>query len=598
MREISSSEGFENVRLETDFCVVGGGLAGMCAAIAAARHGLKVVLMQERPVLGGNASSEIRMWIRGAEGEDVRETGIVEELALENSYRNPNMNFSVWDSVLYGKVMQEENITLLLNCSCMDAGMEGARIASVTGWQMTTQRFYTVSAALFADCSGDSILAPLTGAKYRVGREAQEEFGEDIAPETGDLCTMGMSCLIQARQTPVPVSYTAPSWADHYTREDFPYRMDFSSPEAWAEDNFWWMELGGKQDSIHDTEKLREELLKMAYGVWDFIKNSGEVKADNWELDWVGFLPGKRESRRYVGAYILNQNDVRAAGPFEDVVAYGGWTMDDHDPGGFLSEGAPNIFHEAPSPYGIPYRCLYSCNVENLMFAGRNISATHVANASTRVMATCGLLGQAVGTAAAIAVKEKLLPRELYPTHIHRLQQELLGDGCYLPLHKKELSPVMAGAEITAGGVPADVLLDGWERRIGGVDHAWEGSLGDEIILTLPEIRKVQGLRLFFDSDLNRRTWDNQRWYVKRFPMKCNTFLDDKPLSVPKTIVRKFDIYLDKGDGTWEKVAEERNNYQYQYQKDLCCFVKRVKLVPLETWGYGNVRLYSFELVS
>lgn len=172
---------------------------------------------------GGNASSEIRMWIRGANGEDLRETGIVEEVALENVYRNPDMNFSVWDSVLYEKVMQEKNIKLLLNCSCLDAEMEEDKITSVTGWQLTTQRDCKVFATIFADCSGDSILAPLTGAKYRVGRESSEEFKEDIEPAKGDDCTMGMSCLIQARQTAFQVTFTAPERAYHYTKKDFPF---------------------------------------------------------------------------------------------------------------------------------------------------------------------------------------------------------------------------------------------------------------------------------------------------------------------------------------------------------------------------------------
>ena len=597
MIEITQKSKFETLQYEADLCVVGGGLAGMCAAISAARRGCKVVLMHERPVLGGNASSEIRMWIRGAMGEDVRETGIVEEIALENTYRNPNMNFSIWDSVLYEKVILEKNIILLLNCTCLDAETENGKITSVTGWQLTTQRFCKVSAAIFADCSGDSILAPLTGAKYRVGREARGEFQESAAPEEGDTCTMGLSCLMQARQTSSPVTFIAPAWANKYTKEDVVHWMNFSTPVKWAEDNFWWMEIGGIQDSIHDTEQCRDELIKIAYGIWDFIKNSGEVESANWELDWIGFLPGKRESRRYMGDHILTQNDISAKGQFEDIVAYGGWSIDDHDPRGFLTREKNTGGAPAPSPYGIPYRCLYSCNIGNLMFAGRNISASHAAHASTRVMATCGLLGQALGTAAAIAVEKNLLPGELYPNYISRLQQDLMEDGCYIPWHKKGLRPEMAGAKIMAGGISADILLDGLERRVEGVDHAWEGDLSEEIILTLPQIREADALRLVFDCDLNRKTWENQKWYIKWYPMKCNVFLDDEPVTVPKTILRKFEVYVDKGDGVWEKCFKEENNYQYLYKRELKCPCKRVKLVPLETWGYGKVRLYSFELV-
>jgi alkyl hydroperoxide reductase subunit AhpF len=182
---------------KVDFCVIGGGLAGMCAAITAARHGIKTLIMQERPVFGGNASSEIRMWVCGSPG--CMETGLMEEFRLENLHRNTHVNFSVWDSILFEKVRFQENLESLLNCSCQSAEMEGSQIKSVTGWQMTTQCYHKVEAKYFADCSGDSILAPLTGAEFRIGREDQQEFGESLAQEKADTKTMGMSCLIQAR---------------------------------------------------------------------------------------------------------------------------------------------------------------------------------------------------------------------------------------------------------------------------------------------------------------------------------------------------------------------------------------------------------------
>ena len=180
---------------EVDVCVVGGGMAGLCAAIAAARHGAQVALMHDRPVLGGNASSEMRIHICGADRHgsipNLRETGILEELRLENLYRNPNKNFSIWDTILYEKARYEPNITLLLNCSCLDAEMAGDRISSIVGWQLTTETYHRVRAKLYADCSGDAILAPLTGAEWRMGREARREYGESIAPEEADARTMG-----------------------------------------------------------------------------------------------------------------------------------------------------------------------------------------------------------------------------------------------------------------------------------------------------------------------------------------------------------------------------------------------------------------------
>ena len=395
---------------KVDLCVVGGGLAGMCAAVAAARHGIKVALMHDRPVYGGNASSEIRMWVCGAHGKNNRETGIIEEIALETLYRNPYRRYPMWDAILFELINNEKNITPILNCSCNDIEMDGSKIKKVIGWQTTTQCYHIIEAKLFADCSGDSILAPLSGAEYRWGRESQNEFGESIAPEQADKKTMGLSCLIQARETDKKHTFIAPSWARKFTKEDLPYRLpDMNDPE----ENFWYMELGGEGDTIHDTEKLRDELISVAYGIWDFVKNSGEYNADNWELEFVGFLPGKRESRRYVGDYIMNQNDVRDGGHFDDIAAYGGWTMDDHNPAGINTKDKPNIFHPAPSPFGIPYRCLYSVNIENLYFAGRNISVTHTAMSASRVMATCALLGQAVGTASAIAIKNDATPREI-----------------------------------------------------------------------------------------------------------------------------------------------------------------------------------------
>ena len=328
----------------------------------------------------------------------------------------------MWDCILFELRNNEKNITSILNCSCNDIEMDGNKIKSITGWQTTTQRFHTVEAEYFADCSGDSVLAPLSGAEYRMGREARSEFGESIAPETADKKTMGMSCLIQARQTDKPHKYIAPEWARKFTKEDLPYRLpDMDGPE----ENFWYMELGGEQDAIGDTEEIRDELIKVAYGIWDFVKNSGEYDADNWELDFVGFLPGKRESRRYVGDHIMTQADVSSGGRFDDVIAYGGWTMDDHDPAGINTREKPNIFHPAPSPFGIPYRCIYSVNIDNLWFAGRNISVTHTAMSATRVMATCALLGQAGGTAAAISVRENETPRGIYKNYIAELKQTL-----------------------------------------------------------------------------------------------------------------------------------------------------------------------------
>lgn len=573
-----------------DFCVVGGGLAGLCAAVAAARHGAATVLMHDRPVLGGNASSEVRMWVCGAQGPNLRETGILEELMLENFYRNPTANYSVWDSVLYGLAAYQPNLTLLLNCSCVAAEMDGNRLRSVRGWQGTAETWHTVAAELFADCSGDSILAPLTGAEVRLGREAASEFGEDIEPPVADRRTMGMSCLIQTREYDHPVPYTPPDWANRYESDaDLPYRG-----HEVVGNNFWWFELGGEEDSIHDTERLRHELLKVAFGVWDHIKNRGDHGAENWALDWVGFLPGKRESRRYVGDDILTQNDIRAEGRFSDLVAYGGWSMDDHHPGGIRYAGPPTIFHPAPSPYGIPYRSLYSRNIANLFCAGRNISATHAALSSTRVMGTCAMLGQAVGTAAAIAASRGLCPREVGQRHMAELQQTLMDDDCYLPWHAREIPAVSREATLTAAHGDPEPLRNGYDRPIGTADNGWVGPLGSWVEYRWPEARRLSEARLIADSDLDRvfRTGERNRGQN----MHCCYRPGDPHFRLPGSLLRAFRLEALTPGGKWETVARVEENRRRLVRVPLALETVALRLIPESTWGADRAHLFAWDL--
>ena len=585
---------FQTIHHHVDFCVVGGGLAGLCAAVAAARHGAKVALMQERPMLGGNASSEVRMWVCGAHGRDNRETGLVEELMLENLYRNPDYNYSVWDGILYELAAYQQNLTLLLNCTCNDCAMEGSRIVSVTGWQMTTQSYHTVHAALFADCSGDSVLAPLTGAQTRWGRESREEFGEDIAPATADRRTMGMSCMIQARQETRPSTFIPPKWAHKYTRADLPYRLpDMDNPM----ENFWYLELGGEYDAIADTEWLRDELLRMAYGIWDFVKNDPELKEKNanWRLDWVGILPGKRESRRYVGDHILTQHDVRAGGRFDDLVAYGGWSMDDHHPGGFRSPEQPTIFHPAPSPYGIPYRCLYAADIDNLFCAGRNISVTHTAMSSTRVMATCATLGQAVGTAAAIAARDGLTPRGVYEQRIAELQQTLMDDDCYLPFRKRAIPALTRNAALACDSPDAENLRNGLDRALNGAYNGVAVPLGSVIAYTFPAPARVSRVRVVLDSDLNRDTLPECERRRER------NMLHNRPLGwpdayVPTTLLRSFRIEGIRPDGTAATLLDAQDNHRRLITLEVDGVYTAIRLIPLTTWGDAAARVFSFDV--
>ena len=553
----------------TDLCVVGGGMAGLCCAIAAARHGAKVVLVQDRAVLGGNASSEIRMWIGGAHGKDNRESGIIEEIFLENFYQNPSLKYPIWDSVLYEKAKAEENLTLLLNTSCLDAKIDGNRIVSIKAWQSNAETFHVVYAAYFADCSGDSILAPLTKAKYMYGREAKSDFGESIPPDVADKKTMGMSCLFQIRETDHKVEFVPPKWAYCYeTDESLPFRTHDKN------NNFWWIEVGGEWDCIHDSDRCRDECLKICYGVWDHMKNKGDHGVEHWELEWIGFLPGKRESRRYVGKYIVTQNDVEAEGRFEDIVAYAGWSMDDHFPEGFTYPKYPTIYHPAPSPWGLPLRAMISENMENLVFAGRNISVTHAALSSSRVMATCATLGQALGTAVAQAIEENCAVEDV---NIEKLQQTLMADDCYIPWHTRKLPALTVRAACTA-----DVVRNGVER---GEENMWRGSAGDSICYTFDADEDVREIRLVFDNDMNRNYHN----------MPCNYPLIQEKFRLPKTLIKEYVV-----EGVNEKGETFRlhipDNHQRFVRHKVNWRVKRVRFLPIATHGSENFRLFDFEI--
>ncbi len=599
----------QEVEHEVDLCVVGGGIGGMLTAISAARRGAKVALMHDRPVLGGNASSEIRMWICGA-GTRVRnlqETGIMEEIALDNMARNPSRNWSIWDALLYEKVRFEPNIDLILNCACCEAKMDGARIESVTGFQLTTYQRHTVRAKIFADCSGDSILAPLTGAAYRVGREAKSEFGEEFGIESADRKTMGSSLLIQARETDHKVAFTPPAWA-----YDFP---DDESLNHKPHDcllkphtNFYWIELGGEANTIADAEKLRDELLKIAFGVWDHMKNHGEHGADNWELEWIGFLPGKRESRRYVGDYTLTQDDVENGSKrFEDTVAYGGWQIDNHLPGGFWmksKDGAHLQKRRLTEPYAIPYRALYSRDVENLMFAGRNLSATHAAFASARVMGTIGLMGQAVGTAAALAVEKGVMPRGIYADKslLKELQRRLMDDDCFLPHLRREISPLAKAATLTADYGDASDLLNGVDRRIWGRDNGYFGKTNQAITFQFDKPTFVGGFRLVVDSDLDRENIDGHPDLLTiPMPLFKGRGYGNTSFTFPRTVLKHFRVDVKGADGEWTTAFETKDNHQRLVRGRIERECLAVRLMPLSTWGselkaetYGSATAHIF----
>ena len=586
--------------IECDVLVAGGGMAGVCAAIAAARGGAKVVLCQDRSVLGGNASSEIRMHIVGADchggRRGRRESGIMEELRLEDAVRNPERCYPFWDVILYEKVIAEPNITLLLDTDVVGADVEGregasdlaerpartermyefagkaGRITSARAVRHLTEDSFTIRAKMYADCTGDGRLGFEAGADFRIGRESVAMHNESLAQPKDDTFTLGSSILLTSRKLDHAAPFIPPPWVRKFTPEHLKVGRGFHSWEY----GFWWIEWGGHLDSIKDNATtIRHELYRIALGVWDYVKNSGRYpESENWTLDWVGAIPGKRESRRFVGPHMLTQQDVLEPKPHADEVAFGGWAIDLHPYKGIDAVDEPPFTPtHGKSVYGIPLRCYFSRNIENLFFAGRNISATHVAFASTRVMATCAVGGEAIGTAMAQCVRESITPAKLVDDHgqIAALQKTLQRNDVTIlnaakPTSKASEAKVTASSEAPAH--PAINVLDGQRRdevHAKTADliksHHWKsepiaagGSQWIELAWSTPV--DVREIHLTFDTEFTRElTLSPSDWVTKKLvrgpqPETVKDFsilLDGKAAATVKgNYSRKAVIKLDK----------------------------------------------------
>lgn len=577
-----------------DVVVVGGGMAGLCAAIAAAREGVRVALVHNRPVLGGNASSEIRMHIVGADYHgtrpNARETGILEEILLENKHRNPENSWPIFDALLWEKAAFQENLSLFLNTHIAQVDNRANHISSVAGIQQNTEKNFRFFADVFVDATGDGLLAALSGADTTLGREGKAIYQEPHAPEVSDCYTMGNSLMLKARDMGHPVSFHCPFWANHYTEEDMCNRdhQEISS-------GYWWIELGGGEHRvIEDGEIIRDELLKAVFGVWDHIKNGGNHGADNYELEWVGFLPGKRESRRVLGDYVLREQDCVTSARFEDTVAYGGWPMDVHVVEGFRSKNKEaNEFLKLKDVYAIPYRCYYSRNVENLMLAGRDISCSHMAFASTRVMGTCAVGGQAVGVAAAMAVHKGILPRQV-GEHICELQQKLLRQDCYLPgIPNVDPLDLARKATITAStyqneAVPKNVT-NGWSRTIGQDKNYWqpEQNMPQWIQLAFGTAQSIRQVQILFDSNLSKEIMISL----------SESHLAEQEVGTPSSLVKRCVLEFLR-DGVVVKKHEITENHQRRVAIDLGREVvcDTVKLTLLQTYGTKAPKIYEIRV--
>ena len=550
------------VDLETDLLVAGGGLAGVLAAVSAARQGAKVVLVQDRSRLGGNSSSEVKMHVVGANHHKSRpgwrEGGLLEEFRLDDAVNNPHRCWEMWDLLLYDKVISEPNITLLLESVLYRASVKDGKITEALVRSDKSEHLYRIKAKLFADCTGDCRLGLEAGAELRSGRDARAEFGESLAPEKADEETLGSSILFTSRVYPRRVPFTPPKWARKVKKEHLINRKI----NSW-EYGYWWIEWGGSMNTIRDNERIRFELLSIVMGVWDYIKNSGEhPESDFHGLDWVGMMPGKRGSRRMVGDYILTQHDLAKATIFDDAVCIGGWPMDDHPPGGFdRADLPPAVQIKTQEVFGIPLRSLYSKNISNLFMAGRNISASHVAFTSTRVMATCAVEGQAVGTAAAMCLQHGMTPRALAANkgRLEELRQRLLrNDQSITGIRNNDPADLARQAKVTASheqdDAPARNLLDGEVRDIPkGAKHHWAAKPGSTVDFEWDSAREIRQVQITFDTGFQRELTLTSSDTINRGIVRGPQ---------PETVKDYQLLYREAAGGPWRPLASRRGNYQ------------------------------------
>lgn len=584
------SERYKEISYEV--VVVGGGMAGICAAISSARNGAKTALVHARSVLGGNTSSEIRIHISGADQglkqPDYAESGLVYELMLENKKKNEHFCYSIWDSVLHDAVKKEPNLTLYYDTVMYDVETENDEIRSILCVQSTTEMRYRFTAPIFVDSTGNGTLGYYAGAEWRMGSEAKAEFGEIDAPEEANDYRMGNTILLKAKNMGHPVPFTPPSFAKPLTEQQLAKRIhcagmrktidcsESPDPEEYRrismissaaiDYGYWWLELmGDSGDIIADYESIRDDLLAYCYGLWDHIKNGDEGihehGAQNYALEWVGALPGMRESRRLIGDYVLTETDILEHRQFEDAVAYGGWCIDLHSPNGLLDfDRLPSDCRFFEGVYTIPYRSYYSKNIKNLFMAGRDISTTRLALGSTRITGCCAIGGEAVGIAAALCIKYGCAPRALGQAHIKELQQKILKADGFLPNLKNEDPLDLARhaefyATSSREGCNPSLVADGISRKLGDAFHGWcsrgISEEGETLTMKLASPKKLAQLHLTFHSDFR---------YPIRVTMAPNRQKQQRS-GVPAELIRDYTVDFLRNGATVHTLSV-KDNYQ------------------------------------
>ena len=529
----------------------------------------------------------------------------------------------MFDLILYDKCRSESNLTLMLNTAVTAVGMcakSPDKIEFAVAERPSTEDRFHIRAQTFVDCTGDGRMAFESGAEFMRGRESCAAFDEPLARDESDVFQLGSTILITARKYDRPMPFVAPDWVRPFTKDELRLRL-YSVPgeeEPTHEYGYWWAEWGGTLDTIKDNETIRDELLAVTLGVWNHVKNgppgapAGDdpFDASHWALDWIGFLPGKRESRRFVGQHVLTQRDLESSRMFDDAIAYGGWSMDLHPPEGVdLPDGQPCEQHELPHLYDVPLRCCIARDFENLMFAGRNMSATHVAFSSTRVMATCGVVGQAVGTAAALAVAKSVPPNQIAANGmlVSQIQQRLLRDDALLIGRTNEqVGDLARTARITASceqyGGEAVNVVSGQTRSVHGKRgvpsgrtvaglHRWMSSPGllpAWLQLDWDEPLDLHEIQLVFDTGMHRHlTLSHHHGYTSKMVW-------GKPQ--PETI-RDYVVQIAEHDD-WNTVCEIAGNYQRLRRHSLPpgTVAKSVRVLVTATNGIDHARIMEVRI--
>jgi len=420
------------LEISTQLAVIGGGPAGVCAALAAARLGIETVLITNRPVLGGNSSSEIRVWTRGATGAGnlyAEEMGVWGLLKLENLYRNLDANPIFWDDVLLDAVFRQDHLTIYFNSEVFEVSKTDDRIDYLEGIQQGTENHLKIKAGCYIDATGDGSISARADVPFVVGSEMPGETDRGFRRGT-----LGSSILYFTRKEAHPVSFVPPSYA--YPMDEIEKIVGHGGRivnERMSGSDCWWFEYGGLLDTIKDAQDIAFELRRLVMGVWNYIKNSGRFSAEHYTLEWVGSLPGKRESRRMQSEYFLTKEDILSQKEFTDGALYGGWYIDSHPEGGIHDLAEESCIQIPVNVYQIPLRCLYHRNTSNLIFAGRIIGVERDVFFSSRIMNTCALSGQAAGTLAGVCLKKGKAPYELAQKDIDTVLELLQKEDMFIP---------------------------------------------------------------------------------------------------------------------------------------------------------------------